>query len=172
MFIFFESIDEFLSQGGQVLWFIFFVTLLLWAFIIERFLFFKFSVPKLYKESIEKWKARGDRNSTSAHFAREYLISKLTFKLKKNLNLIKVLVAICPMLGLLGTVTGMITVFEVMAAVGTGNAKLMAEGISKATIPTMAGMVASLSGYFFGQYLYRRQTRITEKFLDQLLFEK
>ena len=59
------------------------------------------------------------------------------------------LIAICPLLGLLGTVTGMISVFEVMAEVGTGNARLMAGGISLATIPTMAGMVCALSGICF-----------------------
>lgn len=66
--------------------------------------------------------------------------------LHKNISYIKTLVALCPLMGLLGTVTGMIAVFEVMALVGTGNARLMADGISMATIPTMAGMVGALSG--------------------------
>ena len=68
--------------------------------------------------------------------------------LNQYLMLIKTLVAICPMVGLLGTVTGMITVFETMATHGTGNPRLMAAGISMATVPTMAGMVAALSGLF------------------------
>lgn len=53
------------------------------------------------------------------------------------------------MLGLLGTVTGMISVFDVMANQGSSNPKLMASGISLATLPTMAGMVAALTGMFF-----------------------
>ena len=44
----------------------------------------------------------------------------------------------------MGTVTGMINVFDVMGLVGNSNTRLMASGISLATIPTMAGMVASL----------------------------
>ena len=67
--------------------------------------------------------------------------------------LIKTLITLCPLLGLLGTVTGMIAVFEVMAQVGTGNARLMASGISMATIPTMAGMVGALSGIFICRVL-------------------
>ncbi len=55
------------------------------------------------------------------------------------------LVAICPMLGLLGTVTGMISVFDVMATQGSSQPRLMASGISLATLPTMAGMVAALA---------------------------
>lgn len=52
------------------------------------------------------------------------------------------------MLGLLGTVTGMISVFDVMANQGSSQPKLMASGISLATLPTMAGMVAALAGMF------------------------
>jgi biopolymer transport protein ExbB len=62
---------------------------------------------------------------------------------------IKTLVAAAPLLGLLGTVTGMVEVFDVMAITGSSNARAMAAGISKATLPTMAGMVTSLSGIFF-----------------------
>ena len=66
----------------------------------------------------------------------------------------KVLVALFPMLGLLGTVTGMISVFDVMAAQGNSEPRLMAAGISMATIPTMAGMVAALVGMFVYSRLY------------------
>jgi biopolymer transport protein ExbB len=52
------------------------------------------------------------------------------------------------MLGLLGTVTGMISVSDVMATQGSSDPKLMASGISLATLPTMAGMVAALAGMF------------------------
>jgi len=69
-------------------------------------------------------------------------------QLQQSLGLIKSLVAVCPLLGLLGTVTGMIEVFDVMAVMGTGSARAMASGISKATIPTMAGMVGALTGVF------------------------
>ena len=62
--------------------------------------------------------------------------------------MIKTLIAVAPLFGLLGTVTGMITVFDVMAFTGGGDVKAMAGGVSKATIPTMAGMVAALSGLF------------------------
>ena len=51
--------------------------------------------------------------------------------------------------------TGMVEVFEVMAVTGSSNARLMAAGISKATIPTMAGLVASLSGILMTNILDR-----------------
>jgi biopolymer transport protein ExbB len=67
--------------------------------------------------------------------------------------MIKTLVALCPLLGLLGTVTGMIEVFDVMAVAGNGNPRAMASGVSMATIPTMAGMVAALSGLYMSAQL-------------------
>jgi biopolymer transport protein ExbB len=56
----------------------------------------------------------------------------------------------------MGTVTGMIEVFDVMAISGSGNARSMASGVSKATIPTMAGMVGALSGVFASTWLNRK----------------
>ena len=82
--------------------------------------------------------------------------------------MVKSLVAVCPLLGLLGTVTGMIEVFDVMAIAGSGNVRAMAAGVSKATIPTMAGMVAALSGLYFSVSMERFAQRETERVADLL----
>jgi biopolymer transport protein ExbB len=82
-------------------------------------------------------------------------------------GVIKALIAICPLLGLLGTVTGMIAVFDVMTYSG-GNARAMAGGVSMATVPTMAGMVAALSGVYFGTWLEHKAQVETEKLEDLL----
>ena len=74
------------------------------------------------------------------------------------------MVALCPLLGLMGTVTGMIEVFHVMAVTGGGDAKAMAGGVSRATIPTMAGMVAALSGLFANTWI----TRVAENERESL----
>ena len=59
----------------------------------------------------------------------------------------------------LGTVTGMIEVFQVMAFTGGGDARSMAGGVSKATLPTMAGMTTALSGVFATIYLNAARNR-------------
>jgi biopolymer transport protein ExbB len=79
-------------------------------------------------------------------------------------------VALCPLLGLLGTVTGMIAVFDAMANQG-GNARSMAAGVSMATIPTMAGMIASLSGVVGSTWLKRKVDFETELFQDHLTMD-
>ena len=72
------------------------------------------------------------------------------------------------MLGLLGTVTGMIEVFDVMATSGSGNARGMAMGVSKATLPTMAGMVAALSGMLFSIQFQRFANDESDRVEDSL----
>jgi biopolymer transport protein ExbB len=88
---------------------------------------------------------------------------------ERNIALIQTCVALCPLLGLLGTVTGMVEVFEVMAISGSGNPRSMASGVSKATIPTMAGMVAALSGIAMSTYLLRKAGRERELITDHLV---
>ncbi len=87
------------------------------------------------------------------------LISEMRVSIEQNLRLIKVMIALCPLFGLLGTVTGMIEVFTVLSMTGGGDAKSMAGGVSRATIPTMAGMVAALSGLFANIYLNQLVTQ-------------
>ena len=66
---------------------------------------------------------------------------------KKNINIIKQLIVIAPLLGLLGTVTGMIEVFEVIKIHGSENTVLIGRGFSHATIPTMFGLTLAIFGF-------------------------
>ncbi|MBU2897390.1 MotA/TolQ/ExbB proton channel family protein [Vibrio hepatarius] len=143
------SLQSFMHQGGQLLWWLFGVVALCWILMIERMIYLFVEFPTQKSNWIRAWHERSEQQSWYARSIREGWLAQAHAKLYQNLNIIKVLVAICPMLGLLGTVTGMISVFDVMANQGSSNPKLMASGISLATLPTMAGMVAALFGMFF-----------------------
>ena len=143
-----ESVRDFIATGGDVLYIVAIVLFIMWVLIIERFWFINREFPAMRNRIIADWNARTDTTSWYAHKIRDAWVSEASTKLHERIGVIKTLVAICPMVGLLGTVTGMIAVFEIMAVQGTGNPRLMAAGISMATIPTMAGMVACLSGVF------------------------
>ncbi len=169
MFEFFDGIRDFFERGGTVLWFIFFTLIILWSLIIERFIYFKKDFPKDLRKMVLSWQARSDHSSWSACRIRQARVASLSQKLFENISLIKMLVALCPLMGLLGTVTGMIHVFDVMAEMGTGNARMMASGISLATIPTMSGMVAALSGLYFGNLLENRAKREVQKVRQSLV---
>ena len=157
-----NAIRDFLDTGGQVLLVIGVLIFAMWLLILERFIYF-FKGFRSYKQNVKaQWKNRAERNSWNAEQIRQAMISRASMRLDTNLALINVMVALCPLLGLLGTVTGMIEVFDVMAITGTGSARSMASGVSKATIPTMAGMVGALSGVFASTFLQRRAKREVE----------
>ncbi|MGI9229531.1 MAG: MotA/TolQ/ExbB proton channel family protein [Gammaproteobacteria bacterium] len=157
-----ESIRDFMEMGGDVLILIAVVLTFMWLMIIDRFIYFATEHKQHVKAAIAQWEARQERKSWQAHRMREALISEVNLQATRYLNLIQACVALCPLMGLLGTVTGMIAVFEVMSLLGTGNARAMAAGVSRATVPTMSGMVAALSGVFISVYLQRRATAEVE----------
>jgi len=163
-----ESVRDFIATGGDVLYIVAAVLFLMWVLMLEKYLFLVGAYPKLRDQVIGKWKARTDTTSWYAHRIRDAWISETCDQLDARMILIKTLVAMCPLVGLLGTVTGMIQVFEVMGNQGTGNPRLMAEGISMATIPTMAGMVAALSGVFFSSRIEAKVKMAKESLVDSM----
>lgn len=162
------SIRDFMELGGDVLWAIMLVLFLMWTLILERIWYFYRVYPVNKREIVGAWENRADTESWYAKRIRDGMISQCSIALKQNIGMIKVLIAICPLLGLLGTVTGMITVFDVMTYSGGGNARAMAGGVSMATVPTMAGMVAALSGVYFGTWLEHKAITETDQLADLL----
>jgi len=162
-----RAVRDFVEQGGNVLLVIAFVTAVMWTLIYERFWYFRVRHRGERERIRVLWRARAEHSSWHAHQIRRMLLSQVRQKLQQRLGPIETIVKLCPMLGLLGTVTGMIEVFDVMAA-GSGNARGMAGGVSKATLPTMAGMVAALSGMLFSIQLRRFARDEGERVADSL----
>jgi len=136
----FNGLQEFLGTGGNVLFVIMIAVFVMWTFILERFAYYGFAHKPMKARLRAEWEAREDKTSWRALAIRDELVSQVKDRTISNVAIIKTLVALCPLLGLLGTVTGMISVFDVMALSGSSNARLMAGGVFKATIPTMAGI--------------------------------
>ena len=161
------AVRDFIERGGDVLLVIAFVTAVMWTLIYERFWYFRTAHRREVKRVTELWEARADHASWNAHQIRRMLISDVRLKLQRGIRPIHTIVKLSPMLGLLGTVTGMVEVFDVMAG-GSGNVRGMAGGVSKATLPTMAGMVAALSGMLFSTHLSRFAADESARVADSL----
>lgn len=162
------GIREFFEAGGPVLFAVLIVTILMWTFIIERLWYFRAVHPRVVQRVLQQWDGRQDQSSWYAKRIRERLISEVSIEANRFVFWIQSLVAVLPLVGLLGTVTGMVMVFDVMAVLGTGNAREMAGGVSAATLPTMAGMTAALSGLYFATALDSRAKYEIEKVEDAM----
>ncbi|RKZ83674.1 MAG: MotA/TolQ/ExbB proton channel family protein [Gammaproteobacteria bacterium] len=162
------SIRLLMENGGLVLWAILVASVLMWTLIIERYLFVYIIHPTEVKKMIADWQYRTDRQSWYAQKIRQGMIAESTASLKRYLMAIRTLIVALPMLGLLGTVDGMIQTFDVLTVFGTGNARGMAGGISVALITTMGGLVAALSGMYFSTQLEQRVTRSVDNVTDAL----
>ncbi len=164
------AIVQFMEQGGNVLYLIALLTFLMWTLIFERVWYFSTRHKLVMQQAMDGWEGRPERRSWSAHQIRDRLISEASQGITGSLPMIQTCVTLCPLLGLLGTVTGMISVFDAMAMQG-GNARSMAAGVSMATIPTMSGMIASLSGLLGSTFLKRKVDYEIELFEDQLTMD-
>jgi len=150
------SLRGFFELGGPVLYGILVVTVVMWSLIVERLWYLFGVLPHEMHSARQVW-ANGPRDgSWSASSVRRLILSEVRLNAERNLGHIQTLMQILPLLGLLGTVWGMVQVFETLTAFGTGNARLMAGGVSHATIPTMSGLVAALSGLYFSVWLKHR----------------
>lgn len=162
------AINDFIALGGSVLWLLFATCLLLWLLILERAWFLRITWPSRAERLVAEWRQRVDRSSWRARKIRDAMVSESALALHAALPLIKVLVVLCPLLGLLGTVLGMIGVFEVIASSGNDDAQAMARGVYRATIPTMAGLVVALTGIYFTLRLRQLANRQASRLQDAL----
>jgi biopolymer transport protein ExbB len=163
-----ELLWNFFDRGGPVLLAVLAVSIFMWILIIERYWFVLFGYPEQLDKIVQLWNNRQDQSSWYALRIREGLLSEISIALKRNLIPIQALTGILPLLGLLGTVTGMIAIFEVLNVFGTGNARGMADGISRALLPTTAGLVTSLAGLYFSSDLKYRADTYADKAKDLL----
>ncbi len=173
---------EFLSlmdSGGPIMWVIFFVACIALALVVWEAL----RGQTLIKNARHDYhQLRSDNNYlpnangsvspiaqllTATHWpevqskedmAREFNIhlAEITPRVEGSLATIALLATLLPMLGLLGTVTGMINVFEVIALHGSGKPDEMADGISQALLTTASGLIIAIPVIFLHHLLSRR----------------
>ena len=181
---------EYLRPGGPVMIPLILTSLWMWALIVERALYFR-QIDRddvNLKQAVETLSDRplpetsnGLRTRIVASFLKERTGNRKVDRnildlcamrerplLRRYLSVIAVLAAVAPLFGLLGTVTGMITTFNVIALFGTGNAKAMAGGISEALITTQSGLLVAIPGLFMSAFLIRRASRLESR-LDEVV---
>ena len=153
-----NGIVHLLADGGPFVGWIFASGVLL---VIERIWYFLRILPAQAAALQAQWMARADRSSWSARQIRQRMISRLNESMTVGFPVMQVLVPMSPLLGLIGTVTGMLEVFDSMALRGNADARSMASGVSEAMICTMTGLAVSITGLYPVHYFRTRGERET-----------
>jgi len=165
-----HAVAQLVAAGGSLVGWIFAAGITMWAMVFERWWFFRKRLPGLVQDSLGRWRARAEHQSWAAHQVRRAMISRLSAEMSANMPMLKVLVPLCPLLGLVGTVSGMLEVFDSMAILGSADARSMASGVSKAMNCTMTGLAVSISGMYPVYYFASRIRRQTESLADEFRF--
>jgi biopolymer transport protein ExbB len=166
----FSAFETMRELGGPIVDWIFISCVIMWAIVMERSWYFWKVLPQQANGSLASWHARSDRSSWTAHQIRRAMISRLSGAMSSNLQVLRVLVPMAPLLGLLGTVWGMLNVFDAMAARGSADARSMATGVSEAMICTLTGLAVSITGLYPVYYFRRRVRMETEALADKFTY--
>jgi len=181
------QLEDYLRAGGVVMLPLALVSLMMWGLIADRALFFRrlhhknmgtltafehiradrMPDPRQFRGAVSlvvaQFLSRRSHDSNLDRFILDETVLTVSRSFNDYLALIGVLAAIAPLLGLLGTVTGMITTFDVLAVFGTGNAKAMAGGISEALITTQTGLLVAVPGLYMKGFLDRRARKLQQR---------
>ncbi|MEM8817726.1 MAG: MotA/TolQ/ExbB proton channel family protein [Pseudomonadota bacterium] len=164
-----EGFSSLFDKGGYTLWAILVASILLWLLIVERYWSLFRELPQFKSNLLNEWQS-APADSASRSFSRvRALVADLRAEAGRNLPALNALTTILPLLGLLGTVSGMIKVFDVITVFGTGNTRGMASGISEALVTTMAGLFTALSGLYFVADLESRADDMARRFEAELV---
>ncbi|MFB9867665.1 MotA/TolQ/ExbB proton channel family protein [Vreelandella sulfidaeris] len=163
-----EPVERLVEAGGAVLVVLAIVAVLVFAMAIERWWYYRITWRLARRQLLRRWAARSDHVSWSARTLRQVWAEGLVARLRRPLPWLKLLVALCPLLGLLGTVTGMISVFDSLSLSETHQARAMADGVARATLPTLTGMAIAVVGLLFISRLEHVIRREDQRLHDRL----
>jgi biopolymer transport protein ExbD len=154
-------LGDLLSLGGNIVGLILVMAFFMLTLIWERLFYLYKLYPDHSRRAVQLWLERSDRMSWYAQQYRNHLIARITSELNRNFSLIATIIKICPLLGLLGTVAGMLEVFDALAATGSNNPRSMAAGVSKAASSPSGGQSSSATpckvvSYMWGRYPMRK----------------
>jgi biopolymer transport protein ExbB len=162
----YDALHEMRILGGPVVDWIFLACVLMWSIVLERFWFFRRTLKAEAARAVAVWRARPEKHSWRSRQIRAAMISRLNGAMNSGLGVLRVLVPMCPLLGLLGTVSGMLSVFDAMAARGSADARSMATGVSEAMVCTLTGLAVSITG-LYPVYYFRRRVRMETELLAE-----
>ncbi len=170
-----SKMGEHFQKGGNVMPPLLFISIVMWLLILRvgwQLLFVrrtrslehclvaaeqgKFKGAGWQRQLLKTFLKRRSRSNAINHRLIDGLMLTFRDRTRKYIDTVLVLAAVAPLLGLLGTVMGMVATFDTIGKFGTGNARALAAGISEALITTQTGLIISIPGLLIGTLLKRK----------------
>ena len=166
--ILYSPIDDLLFSGGRVLLVIMVVAFVMWSIVIERYLYFIFYSKHLAARYVDLWQSLDSALRVYRPVVKSRYLSEYRLYNERGILFLKSLIKASLLVGLLGTVVGMISVFDAYALTHNPIEEIAA-GIAQAIIPTMAGILVALSGLYFAYHLQQIAATTTHRLDSNLL---
>ncbi len=182
---------RYFKGGGFVMYPLLGVSTLMWALVVERMItFHRLEFRDIGMDELLRWQREREplawhqglrrqicfflqQNRSRSRCLNRRLLDQCYLEfyphIDRHITVIAVLATVSPLLGLLGTVTGMITTFDVIALFGTGTSRALAGGISEALITTQSGLLVSIPGIFASAVLALRARRLRERLQESII---
>jgi biopolymer transport protein ExbB len=158
------SLFEYIRQGGPIMYILLTLNVVGFAIMISKFLVFNEEKKKL-EQTADRLSDRvkseaGNQDAGSIIELAKQEVSYEVNSLERGINTVKVIATVSPLLGLLGTVIGVLVAFRVMSQTGLNNPASFAQGISMALITTVGGMIVAIPHYIGHNYLLGMMDRL------------
>lgn len=168
-------IIDYITQGGLIMYILVALNIIGFAIMISKF--FLFTKESRNDENVADRLGQliqGEAQTKDANavieLAKQY-ISEYISTIEKGLNTVKIIAAISPLLGLLGTVIGVLIAFRVMSQTGLNNPASFAQGISMALITTVGGMIVAIPHFIGHNYLIGMLDNLESKLEKKILIK-
>lgn len=168
---------EYIQQGGPIMYLLLVINIVGWAIMLSKFYFLTTEVKASEQTSNDLSnglnKIKKDIDTVTLIELSKQEISSYIGRAEKGINTVKIIATISPLLGLLGTVIGVLTAFHVMSKTGLSNPSSFAKGISMALITTVGGMIVAIPHFVGHNYLLgmidKLETRLEKQLLEKVL---
>ncbi|HET7921325.1 MAG TPA: MotA/TolQ/ExbB proton channel family protein [Gammaproteobacteria bacterium] len=164
----YDGFARLFGTGALVLTLIFVLAAALWTLIIERYWYFLFVHPDVLERVLAVWQRRASAPGFHLHRARHRVLSDVGVEMARSITLIRSLLTVILLLGLLGSLGGMMQVLDAMVLQGGAGTHELARGITAAAIPLVTALAVVVTGVLFSQELTQRVLRETRLLRDQL----
>lgn len=166
---------DYIQQGGFIMYLLVFFNIIGLAIMIAKFVMFNRELRSIEGTSNKLSQNVSDANKdilSLTELAKQELNIYIN-EIERGLNTIKIIASISPLLGLLGTVIGVLIAFRVMSETGLSNPASFAQGISMALITTVGGMVVAIPNFVGHSYLLgmldKIETQLEKSILNKIL---